>query len=248
MSKPDAPSDNAASGTDAPAVRNIFARIAGVYDILNTILSFGIDAWWRKRLVDAVTPFPSRGTAVLLDLAAGTMKVSRGLARRFPRRQVLAVDFCRPMLQKGFPKLQNPRYRRVFPLVGDGKGLPLPAQSVDAITIAFGLRNIRPREAAYAEALRVLAPGGRLCVLEFGSAHDRILFGLYNVYLAYILPLVGSVVSRDKGAYRYLAETVKNYPPAAVLAEEMRRAGFTSVNYRPFTGGIVWLHTGTKPV
>jgi demethylmenaquinone methyltransferase/2-methoxy-6-polyprenyl-1,4-benzoquinol methylase len=239
-------SSHISPSADAPAVRGIFSRIAGVYDLLNTLFSFGLDALWRKRLVDAVTPFPPKGKAVLLDLAAGTLEVSLGLARRFPHRRVLAVDFCRPMLQKGLPKLQKLRSANVFPLVGDGRSLPLPDNSVDAVTIAFGLRNIRPREAAYAEALRVLAPGGRLCVLEFGSAHDRILFGLYNIYLAYVLPLLGRLVSRDKGAYRYLAETVRAYPAAAVLADEMRRAGFVSVSYRRFTGGIVWLHVGSK--
>jgi ubiquinone/menaquinone biosynthesis methyltransferases len=231
---------------ESPAVQNLFGRIAGVYDLLNRLLSFGLDALWRKRLVDAVVPFPPRGAARILDLAAGTLEVSVGLAKRYPKRTVLAVDFCLPMLQKGLPKLNNPRCKNVFPLAGDGKSLPLPDNSVDAVTVAFGLRNIRPRETAYAEALRVLVPGGRLCVLEFGSAHDRIWFGLYNFYLAYILPLVGKILSRDKGAYRYLSETIAAYPSAAILADEMRRAGFNNVRYRPFTGGIVWLHTGEK--
>ena len=150
------------------------------------------------------------------------------------------------MLRKGLAKLADSRCARVHPLVGDGRRLPLPDACVDAVTIAFGLRNIRPREEAYAEALRVLVPGGRLCVLEFGSAHDRIWFGLYNFYLAHVLPLVGRLVSKDKGAYRYLADTVAAYPAAAVLAREMREAGFVSVAYRSFTGGIVWLHTGEK--
>lgn len=231
---------------DSTAVQKLFGRIAGVYDLLNRILSFGLDALWRKRLVDSVYPFPPRGTARILDLAAGTLEVSLGLAKRHPRRVILAVDFCFPMLRKGLPKLQRRPGRNVYPLVGDGKKLPLPDNSVDAVTIAFGLRNIRPREQAYAEALRVLAPGGRLCVLEFGSSHDRILFGLYNIYLAHVLPLVGKLLSRDKGAYRYLAETIAAYPSAADLADEMRKAGFGNVKYRRYTGGIVWLHTGEK--
>lgn len=231
---------------DAKAVQGLFARIAGVYDLLNHVLSFGLDILWRKRLVDAVLPFPPKGSARILDLAAGTLDVSVELAKRHPRRTVLATDFCLPMLQKGLPKLKDSKFGRVYPLVGDGKALPLPDESVDAITMAFGLRNIRPRAEAYAEALRVLVPGGRLCVLEFGSAHDRIWFGLYNFYLAYVLPLVGRLVSKDKGAYRYLAETVAAYPAAAELAREMREAGFVSVSYRRYTGGIVWLHTGEK--
>lgn len=230
------------------AVQNLFSRIAGVYDLLNHILSFGLDVLWRKRLIDAVLPFPPHGTAKILDLAAGTLEVSVGLAKKHPHRTILAVDFCLPMLQKGREKLSKKRCENVHVLAGDGKRLPLPDNSVDAVTIAFGLRNIRPREDAYAEALRVLTPGGRLCVLEFGSAHDRILFGFYNIYLTHILPLVGKIVSRDKGAYRYLAETIAEYPSAARLADEMRLAGFVDIRYRRYTGGIVWLHTGTKKI
>ncbi len=231
---------------DATSVQGLFARIAGVYDLLNRVLSFGFDALWRKRLVESVLPLPPDCTFKMLDLAAGTLEVSLGLARRLPRQSVLAMDFCAPMLQKGLSKLRDPRYARVYPLVGDGRRLPLPDNCVDVITIAFGLRNIRPREALYAEALRVLVPGGRLCVLEFGSAQDRILFGLYNLYLAYVLPFVGRLFSRDKGAYRYLADTVAAYPSAAALADEMRGAGFLRARYTRHTGGIVWLHTGEK--
>lgn len=241
-------SEPSSGGSDARSVQNIFSRIAGVYDLLNRVLSFGLDALWRKQLINAVAPFPPKGKARILDLAAGTLEVSVGLARKYPYRSILAVDFCRPMLERGVAKLAGPCKRRVYPLVGDGRHLPLPDCSVDAVTIAFGLRNIRPREEAYAEALRVLVPGGRLCVLEFGSARDRIWFGLYNLYLAYFLPLAGRLLSRDKGAYQYLADTVAAYPSAAELAGEMRAAGFGSVTYRRFTGGIVWLHTGEKPL
>ena len=230
-------------------MRGIFTRIAGIYDLMNRVLSFGLDALWRKRLAESVLPFPPRGKAVILDLAAGTMEVSLALAKRYSHRTVLALDFCHPMLLKGLPKLQQNMQRgHIFPLTGDARRLPLTDASVDAITIAFGLRNIRPREEAYAEALRVLVPGGKLCVLEFGGGGNRIFFGLYNLYLAHFLPLVGRLASRDKGAYRYLADTVVTYPEASVLAEEMRRAGFAFVHYRFFTAGVVCLHTGEKPI
>lgn len=243
----------AAVKADSGNVQRIFARIAGVYDFLNRMFSFGLDAVWRNRLADAVLPFPPRGTARILDLAAGTMEVSLALARRYPHREVLALDFCHPMLVSGLPKIRRKAgspsaTRRIYPLVGDGRRLPLPDASVDAVTVAFGLRNIRPREAAYAEALRVLVPGGKFCVLEFGSGKDRILFGIYNLYLAYVLPLIGRMISRDKGAYQYLADTVAAYPAAAVLADEMRLAGFGSVRFQSFTAGIVCLHIGEKPL
>jgi demethylmenaquinone methyltransferase/2-methoxy-6-polyprenyl-1,4-benzoquinol methylase len=233
-------------------VRRIFSRIAGVYDPLNRVLSFGLDAVWRRRLAAAAAPFPPRETGRLLDVAAGTLEVSLALAGRYPRHQVLALDFCLPMLLKGLPKIREHAARRpggrgIHPLTGDGRRLPLPDACVDAVTVAFGMRNIRPRAAAYAEFLRVLAPGGRLCVLEFGSARDRILFGLYNLYLAHVLPGIGRLVSRDRQAYRYLADTVAAYPAARELAEEMRQAGFADVNFRFLTAGIVCLHSGEKP-
>lgn len=241
-------SDKDQAGTDARNVRNMFARIAGVYDPLNRIFSLGLDSLWRKRLSASARPLPPSSQGRILDLAAGTMDVSMGLARRYPHHTILAMDFCFPMLRQGLPKLRRIPAGRILPLVGDGRKIPLPDASVDAVTIAFGLRNIRPRDAVYQEVLRVLVPGGRFCVLEFGSAKDRILFGLYNLYLSHVLPLAGWLVSRHKSAYRYLAETVISYPPAAVLAEEMRQAGFNAVAYTPHTAGIVCLHRGEKPL
>ena len=232
---------------DGPVVQSLFSHIAGVYDGLNRVLSFGLDARWRKHLAEAVEPSPDRSTARILDLAAGTLEVSLALARRYPDKSILALDFCRPMLARGVLKLKKLPDRKVYPLAADGRSLPLADASVDAVTIAFGLRNIRPREVAYAEVLRVLVPGGRFCVLEFGGVEERILFGVYNFYLAHILPLVGRLFSRNKGAYRYLAETVAAYPSAAALAEEMRRAGFVDVRYDRHSAGIVWLHIGEKP-
>lgn len=231
---------------DAHTVERLFSGIAGVYDLLNRVLSFGLDARWRKRLVAAAAPFPARGVGRILDLAAGTLDVSVALAKRYPRHSVLALDYCRPMLLAGMPKLARMANNNIHPLVGDGRRLPLPDASVDVITMAFGLRNIRPRETVYAEALRVLTPGGRFCVLEFGSAQDRILFGLYNFYLARILPRIGGILAKDKDAYRYLADTVAAYPSASALAEEMRAAGFTGVAHESRTAGIVCLHTGEK--
>ncbi|MDL2268151.1 ubiquinone/menaquinone biosynthesis methyltransferase [Desulfovibrio sp. OttesenSCG-928-G15] len=232
---------------DGGSVQRLFSHIAGGYDLLNKILSFGFDALWRAKLADAVRPFPLKSTSRILDLAAGTLEVSLALAKRYPNRSILAMDFCRPMLVRGVPKLAKSRNRKIYPVTADARHLPLPDASVDAVTIAFGLRNIRPREEAYAEALRVLTPGGKLCVLEFGSAQDRILFGTYNFYLQHLLPKIGRLFSRDKAAYAYLAETVILYPGADALSSEMQTAGFSQVRYTKHTGGIVVLHIGEKP-
>ncbi|MDL2207282.1 ubiquinone/menaquinone biosynthesis methyltransferase [Desulfovibrio sp. OttesenSCG-928-M16] len=236
-----------APDADAKSVRNLFGHIAGVYDFLNRALSFGLDAYWRSRLVRAANTAPKSPTGRILDLAAGTLEVSLALAARYPGKQIPALDFSLPMLQKGLPKLKKKKVRGVFPIQGDALALPLADASVDAVTIAFGLRNIRPREAAYAEALRVLTPGGRFCVLEFAGSDKSILFGLYNLYLKHVLPAVGALVSRNKGAYRYLADTIVAYPSPGPLEEEMRSAGFRAVGHTRYTFGIVCLHTGEKP-
>ncbi|MBQ2477175.1 MAG: class I SAM-dependent methyltransferase, partial [Desulfovibrio sp.] len=118
--------------------------------------------------------------------------------------------------------------------------------SVDSVTIAFGIRNILPRAEALKEMHRVLVPGGRACILEFGSGRDKIWGGLYNVYLTRLLPAIGRLVSRDSGAYAYLARTIMAFPSARELRKEMEDAGFAKVRYEKLTSGIVCLHVGEK--
>jgi demethylmenaquinone methyltransferase/2-methoxy-6-polyprenyl-1,4-benzoquinol methylase len=118
---------------------------------------------------------------------------------------------------------------------------------MDSVTISFGIRNITPRSRAYEEILRILKPGGKLSILEFGTGRERIWGGMYNFYLDRILPLLGRLVSRDQGAYRYLAETIKTFPDAPSLARELHEAGFGRIMYQPLSSGIVYLHTAEKP-
>lgn len=224
-------------------VSGMFGRISRWYDFLNHFLSLGMDIVWRRKLVSQVRPGT---TGRFLDLAAGTMDVTCELKRRHPRASVLAMDFSRPMLQQGRPKLKGME-TSVQPVLADGRSLPLPQKSVDAVTIAFGIRNIRPREAAYGEILRVLAPGGRLAILEFGTSRRPIWKGLYNFYLHTLLPQVGRVVSRDKEAYAYLAETIADFPTAEALETELSQAGFVNVSHQPLLSGIVNIHVAERP-
>lgn len=225
-------------------VAAMFGRIAGWYDFLNHLLSLGQDVWWRHQLVRAVNP-PRDGR--VLDLAAGTLDVSRELLRQYPDLRVAALDFALPMLAVGKRrKLSGDRAERIFPVQADGRALPLPDASMDAATIAFGIRNILPREAAYAEILRVLRPGGRFCILEFGTGSRKVWKGLYNFYLDKLLPGIGRLVSRDPSAYRYLAETIRNFPDERALARELLAAGFGRVFHRPMLSGIVYLHVAEK--
>lgn len=227
----------------AEAVSGMFGRIARWYDFLNHLLSGGMDIYWRQQLVRATVPGQ---TGCMLDLAAGTLDVSLELLRQHPEVDIASLDFCYPMLSTGSRKLVNGREKSIFPVQADGRLLPLSDASVDCATIAFGIRNILPRSEALQELHRVLAPGGRLCILEFGTGKTPVWKGIYNIYLNRILPLVGKVFSGDSGAYTYLADTIMNFPTAEELAAEMYDAGFTRVYYKSMTSGIVYLHVAEK--
>ncbi|MBG0790695.1 MAG: ubiquinone/menaquinone biosynthesis methyltransferase [Desulfovibrionaceae bacterium] len=227
-------------------VAAMFGRIAGWYDFLNHALSGGQDIFWRYRLARAARPEPG---GMVLDLAAGTMDVSVELLRQYPECRVAALDFALPMLENGKRrKLKDGREERIFPVQADGRALPLPDDSMAAATIAFGIRNILPREDAYAEFLRVLKPGARLCILEFGTGSKRVWKGLYNFYLDKLLPFIGDRISGDSCAYRYLAETIKSFPDERALGCELLQAGFERVYNVPMMSGIVYLHVAEKPL
>lgn len=245
---PPSPQDDTISQTDqaqrTDPVAAMFGRIAPFYDLLNHSLSIGQDIRWRRKLVDAVAPPPN---GLVLDLAAGTLDVTVALRRRWPQLTVAALDFTRPMLARGLKrKLTRPLAVRVAAVQADGRALPLPDACLDGATIAFGIRNIRPREACYAEVLRCLKPGARFCILEFGTGRKRIWRGLYNFYLNRVLPGIGRLVSHDPKAYRYLADTIREFPAEDELATELLDAGFKDVYHRPLTSGIVFLHVASK--
>ena len=228
-------------------VAGLFGRIARWYDFLNHFLSLGIDIYWRYRLVRSM-PMPSEGIA--LDLAAGTLDVSREILRQHPGAKILAMDFSLPMLltgQKKLAKANTNELNSIFSLQADARAIPLPDESVDSVSIAFGIRNILPRSKAYAEILRVLKPGGTLCILEFGTGKKKVWKGLYNFYLSRILPLIGKVVSKDAIAYSYLAETICNFPGPHELGREIVQAGFSRVFFYPLSSGIVYVHVAQKP-
>ena len=221
----------------------MFGTIARFYDFLNRLLSLGIDQYWRRELAKEVIP----GKGIVLDLAAGTLDVALMVRKRYPYVLVPAFDFCPPMLQYGATKLKGDNQKAILPCCADCKRLPLADSTVDSITIAFGIRNIIPRKAALSEMLRVLRPGGKVCILEFGSGQERIWGGIYNFYLNVLLPRIGRFFSRDRAAYSYLAETICAFPPAMAFEQEMQEVGFIRTRYRKLTSGIVCLHLGEKP-
>jgi demethylmenaquinone methyltransferase/2-methoxy-6-polyprenyl-1,4-benzoquinol methylase len=223
-------------------VSGLFDNIATWYDFLNHFLSAGQDVYWRRRLVRYVR---SGSTRTVLDLAAGTLDVSREIRRQHPELRVLSLDFSRAMLCRGQKKIT--REPAILPVQADGRALPLPDGCVDTVTIAFGIRNILPRTDAYREILRVLAPGGRLCILEFGTGKARIWQGMYNFYLGTVLPRIGRFFSKNPEAYQYLADTILAFPDSRALAAELVEAGFDQVGCQALSSGIVYIHVARKP-
>jgi demethylmenaquinone methyltransferase / 2-methoxy-6-polyprenyl-1,4-benzoquinol methylase len=220
-------------------VRGMFGRVAGRYDLLNHVLSFNIDKWWRARTVRKLLPILARPDALVLDLACGTGDLALAL-RAKARATVLASDFCHPMLviarDKGVPVLFE----------GDALALPLRDESLDLITVAFGFRNFTSYSRGLAELRRVLKPGGTLAILEFSTPPNRAFAALYRFYSTRILPRIGAALSGARDAYEYLPESVRKFPDAPSLASAMRATGYTRVEFGYMTLGIVALHVGRK--
>ena len=229
---------------DPAAVRSMFARIAGRYDLANRLLSGGTDVWWRWRLRRAVAR--TRPQAVL-DLATGSGDVAFALARGLPEAvRITGMDFCQPMLDEAVQKkARSPRYAKIEFQQGDAMALPLPDAAFNALTISFGLRNVADRHKALSEMHRVLRPGGTLFVLEFSQPY-RWFAPLYYFYLRRILPRFAALVTGDKGAYDYLGGSIAQFPARPAMSAEILRAGFAEVRARPMTFGIVALHEARK--
>ena len=219
----------------------MFAGIAGRYDLLNHLLSGNVDKRWR-RLV-ARTLQPNLSGARVLDVACGTGDLSLVLARA-GAGEVVGLDFCRPMLEIARHKADG---QEIAFVEGDALRLPFEDESFDVVTIAFGLRNLAGVAEGLRELLRVLRPGGRAAVLEFSTPVVPGFRALFGFYFTRVLPVVGGVVSGERGAYEYLPDSVSRFPDQKRLAELMRGVGFEEVGYRNLTGGVAALHTGTRP-
>jgi demethylmenaquinone methyltransferase/2-methoxy-6-polyprenyl-1,4-benzoquinol methylase len=230
---------------DPVEVNSMFSRIARRYDVANHLLSGGIDVWWRRCLVRAVQQAKPRK---ILDLATGSGDVAFALSRGVPTAdKIVGMDFCQPMLDEAVKKqaARPGMAANVLFQQGDGLALPLPDESFDAVTISFGLRNMADRRKSLSEMRRILRPGGRLFVLEF-SQPSKWFRPLYFFYLRKVLPTIAGIVTGDRAAYRYLNETIEQFPDRSSLAEEIRQAGFGSVSAKGLTAGSVALHEAVR--
>ena len=223
----------------------MFGRIARRYDLANRVLSLGIDIYWRIRLVGAVR---ETAPARVLDLATGSGDVAFALARSLPLGTlIVGMDFCVPMLDEADAKKarQPAAFTNVMFRQGDGLALPLPDQSQDAVTIAFGLRNMADRAKCLYEMRRVLRPGGTLFVLEF-SQPWALVRPLYAFQLRHIVPALAGLLTGDRGAYTYLGDSIGAFPGWQALSSEILSAGFSSVRAIRMTMGVVALHIARR--
>jgi demethylmenaquinone methyltransferase/2-methoxy-6-polyprenyl-1,4-benzoquinol methylase len=224
-------------------VRRIFSEIAPRYDLLNHVLSFNVDRRWRRQAIRTLA-WERVPDGVYVDLCAGTLDVGAELAR-CPgfRGLIVGADFAEPMLRAGAGKA--PR-NQLAPVVADALALPLADGAAAGAIVSFGIRNLADLDAGLRESLRTLAPAARFVILEFSTPRAALVRALYQFYFRRILPLVGRIVSGHRTAYRYLPESVANFPDETQLARRMEAAGFRNVQWRRLTFGIAALHWGER--
>ena len=217
----------------------MFDRLASRYDLLNTLLSGGRDASWRRRAADATHLAAGK---LALDVACGSGRLTRELWRRAPGGRVVGLDFSQRMLSRAAGTVAGPLWVRA-----DALHLPCPDASFDAVCVAFGLRNFAYPRTGLAEMLRVLKPGGRAVVLEFVRPRPNLAGRLYRAYLRHVLPRVGALISGEARAYRYLSRTVDSYHSPEELIQLAQAAGWERVGLRLMTLGTVGLMSAEKP-
>ena len=234
-------------GPDSRRVQQMFAGIAHRYDFLNHFLSASIDRRWRKTAVAKVHDLiRASSSTTCLDVCSGTGDLAIAL-HRSTGNTVIAADFCHPMLTRATAKVAAAGMKAsVLNVEADSLDLPFGDRSFDAVTIAFGLRNLESPVRGLTEIHRLLRPGGAAVILEFSRPVVPIFRNIFAFYFRYILPHLGAAISGDATAYQYLPDSVARFPTQKELVEVMRSAGFLNVGYRNLSGGIAALHWGVK--
>jgi demethylmenaquinone methyltransferase/2-methoxy-6-polyprenyl-1,4-benzoquinol methylase len=222
-------------------VRGMFGRIAPRYDLLNHLLSMNIDRYWRARTVSSVAKILAAPGAQVLDVCCGTGDLTFALQARSQSADVFGSDFCHPMLEMAKGKAANAKL-----FEADALQLPLGDASLHLVSTAFGFRNLTNYHSGLLELRRILKPGGTLAILEFSTPPNPLLASAYDFYSRAVLPAIGGMISGSKDAYTYLPESVRKFPDADGLANQMRDAGFVNVRFERMTFGIVALHLGDR--
>jgi demethylmenaquinone methyltransferase/2-methoxy-6-polyprenyl-1,4-benzoquinol methylase len=229
----------------AGMVADVFHSVASKYDIMNDAMSLGVHRLWKQFAISQVGARPGQ---TVLDVACGTGDLTRKLSRQVGSDGlVIASDINASMLEAGRDRLIDEGITgNVEYVQADAEKLPFSDNSVDRITIAFGLRNVTDQKAALASMYRCLRPGGRLLILEFSKPVIPAMSRIYDIYSFKVLPKLGRLIANDEASYRYLAESIRKHPDQETLADMMRDAGFDKPHYHNLTGGVVALHKGYK--
>jgi len=228
-------------------VDDVFRKVADRYDLMNDLMSFGLHRVWKDILIARV--HPSQGRPFLhLDVAGGTGDVAFGIARAGGRlTRVTVADINADMLRVGAERARRLRFNdRVSFIEANAEALPFSESFFDAYTVAFGIRNVPRIEKALAEAYKVLKHGGQFLCLEFSRVDVPVLKHLYTAYSEVVIPAMGKVVAGDAAPYRYLVESIRQFPAAEAFADMIARAGFARVRYALLNGGVVAIHSGWK--
>ncbi len=227
----------------AKLVKDVFDSVAPSYDLMNDLMSAGVHRLWKQKFVSQLAP---KAGEVILDVAGGTGDIAFLIHQRCPKAKVTLCDLNEAMLRVGRDRaIDRGQFKTFRYVVGNAEHVPVKSNSLDAYTISFGLRNVTDIDAALREASRVLKPGGRFFCLEF-SRVIRPLRPLYDIYSFAVLPALGKYIARDEASYRYLAESIRQFPPQDELAARMEAAGLSQVRYTNLSGGIAAIHQGIK--
>lgn len=233
------------SAKDPAKIQSMFSMIAPRYDLLNRLLSLGIDGYWRRF---AVSRLPQGKKARILDVATGTCDVALEIVKRFPPdTKVVGVDFSEGMLELAREKIKKKGYQdRVDIRFADVTSLPFEDETFDASIIAFGIRNVRDYKKGISEMGRVVKRGGKVVILEFTSIQNRFFRAPYRFYITKVLPLIGELISGKKGAYKYLPSSMIEFPEPEEFKKTIEETGLRDVRYYKLTFGIAAVHEGTK--
>lgn len=227
----------------AGLVHEVFSSVASKYDIMNDAMSMGIHRLWKGALIDWLAPRPGM---TLLDVAGGTGDIAfRYLKRLNGNGQATVLDMTQSMLDEG-KRRAGAQNHQISWVCGDAMSLPFEANTFDAYTISFGIRNVTRIEVAIEEAYRVLKPGGRFLVLEFSQVPVPMLQWIYDRYSFNMIPRMGQAITGDRDSYQYLVESIRKFPNQEIFASMIREAGFEQVKYRNMTMGVAALHSGWK--
>lgn len=226
-------------------VARMFDQIAGRYDFMNRFLSAGIDISWRKKMLKQLK---SSNPQIMLDVATGTADVAIMAEEILKPRKIIGIDISDGMLQLGREKLKTRNLEHVIELQnGDSEAIMFPADTFDAVTVAFGVRNFEHLETGLSEILRVLKPGGKLSVLEFSKPNLPGIEQLYNLYLGIVAPGIAKMVAKNKEAYAYLNDSVKAFPEGTAFTAIMEKTGYKEITCRRLSLGICSIYSGQKP-